>query len=140
MRDQHPKQDSAADASHSKALQSLDRRLMRLLSLRNAVQWMTLWLFVWGVVVLAARISGAKQTEWLALGLLGIVPLAAVAVVNARKQKPAFAKIRASYDRVNQCGGVMMAEEAADMSAWQSQLPSAAAPALLWRSGKAMML
>jgi len=113
---------------------------MRLLSARNAVQWMTLWFFVWGVVVLAVRISGVTQTEWLGLGLFGIIPLFLFAVLRARQQKPEFTKLRASYDRVNACGGVVMSEEAGDMSAWQTQSPAATVPRLHWRSGRMMTL
>ena len=32
----------------------------------------TLWFFIWGVVVLTARISGVQQTDWLALGILDL--------------------------------------------------------------------
>jgi hypothetical protein len=104
------------------------------------VQWTTIWLFAWGVVVLALRMGGAQNTFWLALGWLGILPLALFAVWQARRQQPALAKIRASYDRWNACGGVLMAAEAGDMSAWLSQLPAAVVPELHWRSGRAMLL
>jgi hypothetical protein len=140
MRDQPTMQVTATDASHLLALQTFDRRLVRLLSVRNAVQWTTLWFFIWGVVVLAVRIAGAKQTEWLGLGLLALVPLGILAFLRARTQKPEFIKVRASYDRMNACGGVMMAEETADMSAWRAQLPTAAVPRLAWRSGRMMTL
>lgn len=113
---------------------------MRLLAVRNAVQWLTLWFFVWGVVVLAVRIAGVSNTEWLGLGLLVVVPIFVFAILRARQQMPQFSKLRASYDRVNAFGGVVMSEEVADMSAWQVQLPAATAPRLLWRSGRAMRL
>lgn len=140
MRDQPDQPKTAADASHSHALHTFDRRLMRLLAGRNAVQWMTLWFFLWGVVVLAVRIAGVTQTGWLGLGLFGIGPIFILAILRARRQKPEFTKVRASYDRVNACGGVLMAEETADMSAWQTHLPTAAAPRLRWRSGRMMTL
>ncbi|MEJ0091574.1 MAG: hypothetical protein WDM80_17735 [Limisphaerales bacterium] len=108
MSDQPYPQEIATDASHSHALQTFNRRLVRLLSVRNAIQWMTLWFFIWGVIVLAVRIAGIKQTEWLGLGLFGIIPLFIFAVIQARRQKPEFATMRASYDRINACGGVMM--------------------------------
>jgi hypothetical protein len=140
MRDQPYSQEIATDASHSHALQTFDRRLVRLLSMRNAVQWMTVWFFIWGVIVLAVRLTGFKQTGWLSLGLFGVIPLFIFAIIHARRQKPEFAKMRASYDRINACGGVMMAGETADMSAWQSKLPAASAPQFRWRNGRTMML
>ncbi|MEI9960745.1 MAG: hypothetical protein WDM76_06335 [Limisphaerales bacterium] len=101
---------------------------------------LTLWFFVWGVIMLAVRIAGFKQTEWLGLGLFVTVPLALFAFIRAHKQRPAFEKIRARYDQLKHCGGVMMSEEIADMTAWQAQLPSAAAPKIHWHSGRMMIL
>jgi hypothetical protein len=126
--------------SHAKALQSFARDLQWLLALRLGVQLATLWFFVWGVIVLALRIFGTQNTFWLALGLLGVAPLALLAAWRTKKQRASFSKIRASYDRLNSCGGVIMSEETADMGAWLAQLPEAAVPKFRWRSGRAMLL
>jgi len=126
--------------SHPQALHSFARRLHTLFILRATVQFATVWLFVWGVVVLALRMGGAQNTFWLALGWLGLLPLGLLAIWQARRQQPAFAKIRATYDRHNACGGVLMAQESADMTAWLTQLPAAAVPELRWRSGRPLLL
>src|SRR5665213_1590019 len=107
---------------HAIALQSFARDLQWLLALRLGVQLATVWFFIWGVVVLALRIFGAQNTFWLAFGLVGIFPLMVFAHWQARLQKPALAAIRANYDRLNACGGIIMAEESADMGAWLEQL------------------
>src|ERR1035437_7416427 len=126
--------------SHAKALQSFARDLQWLLRLRLGVQMTTVWFFVWGVVVLALRIFGAQNTFWLALGLFGIAPLALLAAWRAKKQRATFTKIRASYDRLNACGGVIMSAEAADMGAWLAHLPAAAVPKFHWHSGRPLLL
>ncbi|HEY5232314.1 MAG TPA: hypothetical protein VIK35_02105 [Verrucomicrobiae bacterium] len=126
--------------SHAKALQSFARDLQWLLALRLGVQLATLWLFVWGVIILALRIFGTQNTFWPALGLFGVAPLAVLAAWRAKKQRGSFTKIRASYDRLNACGGIVMSGETADMGAWLAQLPEAAAPKFRWRSGRAMLL
>jgi hypothetical protein len=126
--------------SHARALRSFARDLQWLLALRLGVQMATVWLFAWGVVVLALRIFGAQNTFWLALGLFGVAPLGWLAAWRAKKQRAAFTTIRASYDRLNACGGVIMSEEAADMSAWLAQLPEAAVPKFRWHSGRALLL
>ena len=126
--------------SHAKALQSFARNLQLLLALRLGVQMVTVWFFVWGVAVLALRIFGAQNTFWLAFGLCGVAPLALLAAWRAKQQRASFTKIRASYDRLNACGGVIMSEEAADMGAWLAQLPEAAVPKFRWQSGRAMLL
>jgi hypothetical protein len=131
---------AAMNALHQQTLQSFARRLKWLLAFRSTVQFATIWLFIWGVAVLAAKISGAHNSPWLALGLLGILPAAIFAARKAQKQLPAFAKIRASYDQLNQFGGVVMAEEIADMSAWQKSLSGAPIPKLRWNSGRPVLL
>ena len=125
---------------HARALQSFSRHLQWLLALRSGVQLTTVWLFVWGVAILALRFFGTQNTFWLALGLLGILPLILFSILRARRLQPEFAKMRASYDRLNLCGGVIMSEETADMGAWLAQLPSATVPKFRWHSGRALLL
>lgn len=126
--------------SHAQALQSFARDLQWLLTIRLAVQLATAWFFIWGVIVLAMRILGAQNTFWLALGLFGIVPLIAVAYWQARRQRAEFTVLRQNFDRLNQFGGVLMAEEAADMSAWVARLPAATVPKFEWQSGRAILM
>jgi hypothetical protein len=124
--------------SHAQALQAFARKMALLLMLRGAVRWMTVWFFVWGVVVLAARISGTLGLKPLLIGLAGAIPAALVAAAMERRKVAAFAQVRAAYDGLNQCGGVVMAEEAAEMSAWHANLPQPSSPALRWRSGRSV--
>lgn len=127
-------------STHPKALAAFAHQLDRLLLLRVAVQMMTLWFFAWGVVMLACKISGGHDLFWLPAGLLGFVPLVLVAVLRERRRRPAFDKLRANYDRYNVCGGIIMAQEAADMTSWLAQLPAPAAPRFRWRSGRPLLL
>ncbi len=126
--------------SHPQALRAFAHRLNRLLLLRIVVQQMTLWFFVWGVFVLAMKFTRAPHSEWLAFGLFGFVPIAVIVALRERRRRPAFEKLRADYDRLNVCGGVVMAQETADMSAWLAQLPAAAVPKFHWHSGRPLFL
>lgn len=128
------------NALHTKALRAFVHRLEWLFLLRAGVYGATLWLFVWGVVILVVRISGVSGSPWLALGLLGILPVGIWAGGHAYRRVPPFVKLRASYDRLNACGGVVMSEEAADMSAWQGQLPGVVSPKCHWHGNRALML
>ncbi len=127
-------------STHPEALLAFVHKLNRLLLLRVAVQMITLWCFVWGVVALAMKISGLQHLAWLLPGILGFVPLVIVAALRERRRQPAFEKIRAHYDRLNACGGVIMAQETADMSAWLGQLPPAAVPRFHWHNARALLL
>ena len=128
------------NSTHPEALGVLAQKLNRLLMLREAVRMMTVWLFIWGVVVLALKISGVRDSEWLAAGVFGFIPLVVLAGWRQRRNRPDFEKIRADYDRLNGCGGVMMAQECGDVSAWLSRLPAASVPKFRWRSGRAILL
>lgn len=126
--------------AHSKTLNSFARKLSALLMFREALRWATVWFFVWGVVVLAARFAHVLDFRALLLGLLGAIPLAGLAAAQQYRKRIAFAKVRAAYDGLNRCGGVVMAEETAEMSAWQTILPAPASPTLRWRSGRSLGL
>jgi hypothetical protein len=125
---------------HASALQSFARNLQWLLTLRLAVQLATVWFFAWGVVVLALRIFGVQNIYWLSMGLLAVAPLALVASWGAKKQRAPITKIRASYDHINTCGGIIMSAEILDADAWMAQLPKVGAPKLRWHSGRALLL
>lgn len=127
-------------STHPEAIQAFTFKLKLLLTLRVVVRMATLWFFVWGVVVLALRISQVRNTEWLALGVFGFLPLAGLAAWRKRRTHPGFVNIRANYDRLNACGGVLMSGEAADMSAWLGQLPAAAVPRLHWQGARSLCL
>jgi hypothetical protein len=58
---------AAMSITHHDALKTFAARLARLLLLRRAVQWLTVWFFIWGAIVLAVRVAGFQQTYWLAL-------------------------------------------------------------------------
>ncbi len=126
--------------SHAQALRSFARDLQWLLALRLGVQLATVWFFVWGVVVLALRIVGLQNGFRLALGLLGIIPIILFTGIYSRRLQPEFARLRASYDHLNACGGIVMAQESGDMSAWFDQLPEATVPKFRWHNGRALML
>jgi hypothetical protein len=128
------------NSTHPQALLAFAQKLNRLLLLRVAVQVMTVWFFIWGVFVLAMKIAGVQNTQWLMPGLLGFAPIAIIAGLRERRRQPAFDKIRANYDRVNACGGVIMSQETADMSAWLAHLPGATVPKFHWHSGRTMLL
>ncbi len=128
------------NSAHAQALRSFARELHWLLALRLTVHWLTGWFFIWGVVVLALRIGGWQNSFWFVLGLAGVLPLGLFAAWRAGRQRPALANIRASYDGLNACGGLMMAAEAGDMEAWQARLPAAAVPQFRWQGGRALGL
>jgi hypothetical protein len=126
--------------SHKRALRAFGRKLAVLLVLRSMVRWTTFWFFLWGVVALAGRISGAFAWNWLLIGLLGAVPFLVLAIIDGARRRAGFPQLRAAYDGLNRCGGLIMAEEVAGTSAWLEWLPQPAVPTLRWQGGRAVGL
>jgi hypothetical protein len=77
---------------------------------------------------------------WLTPGLLGCLPLAVYAAAREHRRRPAAGALRANYDRLNECGGLVMAGEVADMTEWEARLPGASVPALRWHGGRTVGL
>jgi hypothetical protein len=125
---------------HTKALQLYIRRWKWLFMFRSGIQGATVWFFLWGVVVLVARILGAQDALWLMGGLFGVAPTMFFAIWHANKKLPTFTQLRANFDQLNNYGGIMMSEEVANMNNWQARLPHALAPRLRWRSVRAISL
>jgi hypothetical protein len=124
--------------SHSDTLKAFARKLSLLLMFRGAVRYVAAWFFIWGVVIIAARFAHILDSRWLLLGLLGAIPLAVAAAIREYRKRSAFATVRAAYDGLNQCGGVIMASETAEMSAWEKSLPEPSRPVLRWRGGRSL--
>jgi len=129
-----------ANHAHAKALQSFARSLRTLLVFRMSVQFVTVWFFAWGAAVLALRMLHLQSAWCLALGPIGILPLLLVAAGRVKAGQAPLAQFRANYDRLNDCGGIIMAEEAGDMAAWAERLPAARIPRFQWQSGRALFL
>ena len=110
-----------------------------MLVLRLAVSLATLWFFVWGVVILAMRFFGIQNLSWLTLGLAGVLPLALAARWWAKKKCAPLGTIRAAYDHLNKCGGLIMSAEIAQVETWLGRLPDAAVPRVRWHSGRGLL-
>jgi hypothetical protein len=126
--------------SHQAALDRFERRIASLLVVRSAIRSAAIWFFVWGVVVLVGRISGIITLEWLIGGLLGFIPLSVLFALRAWRRRPARSLVRATFDQMNQCGGLLMAGEAGDVSSWEQFVPVTAVPELRWRSARSLAL
>ncbi len=126
--------------THQEALRDFSRRVVRLLAFRTALRWATVWLLALGVVVLVVRVTTRLPVHHLMLGLLGLLPIVVVAAWLERRRRPALTTLRAELDWHNGCGGLLMASEQADVSAWAQELPATRTPAIRWRSGKALNL
>jgi hypothetical protein len=121
------------------AIRECAQRLAFLLMFRTALRCATIWLLAVGVAVLVARVTGLVASHWLIGGLVGLVPVVAVAAWVEWQRRPQLAAVRAAMDRHNHAGGLLMAAAQADVSAWQHG-SKPVQPAVRWNSGRPMSL
>jgi hypothetical protein len=119
------------------AIRSFRKRLAAVLVCRQALGLATVWLFVWGTVVLALRAALAISPLPLLWGLAGLLPCVAGGWLLARRQVPRAAAVRALLDREGRCGGLLMAGAEQPLSGWESALPEFELPRVHWRGRRA---
>jgi signal transduction histidine kinase len=121
---------------HVIALRAFHRKVVGILLLRRVVLALALWMFLWGAVVLVLRVAGVDRGLWLWVGPMGCVPVAAAVAGWELRRAPSRAMVRALYDGLLRCGGILMSEERENMRAWYGQLPEARVPTVRWRWGR----
>jgi len=127
------------DIDHTRAKKAFARKLIWVLMIRRAVLWITIWLFAYGVGILVARGLGLQQVPLSTIGILGLVVAGIGAAVFQVRRLPTASAIRAAYDHLNSCGGIIMAEEAGDTTVWQTRVPSRV-PSLRWHATRNLIL
>ncbi len=125
--------------SSEPVIREFAQRLAVLLMFRTALRCATIWLLAVGVAVLVARVTGLVATHWLIGGLIGLVPVVGVAGWVEWQRRPQIAAVRASMDRHNHAGGLLMAAAQTDVSAWQKG-GKITQPLVRWNSGRPMTL
>jgi hypothetical protein len=135
----HRQKSNPAASAHERTIRRFAMKVAALLALKYTLGLSTLWIFVWATLSLVLRTAFSTPGAALWWGLAGLFPAVVVGLIMARRQTPALSKIRALLDRHTQQGGLLMAEEFADVGQWQ--LPtSIAAPSVRWQGGRAWAL
>ena len=118
----------------------LRRTIAGVLALRYALFAAAIWLFSWGILILIARVAWHADRAALVWGALGLLGALAFGLAMAVRRRPDNRQLRALIDRHSEAGGLVMAADEVDLTAWRSRTPTAAAPAIRWRSGRAWTL
>jgi hypothetical protein len=122
------------------AIAGLRRKLAFWLAARGVLIASAAWLYLLGTVTLVLRSSTSLPQSYLLLGFLGLLPVATAGAFVAARRCPSQAIIRALMDNTNKCGGLLMADETVDMSAWRGRIPSVSAPTIRWRGKRSSYL
>ncbi|MBI4747379.1 MAG: hypothetical protein HY774_02780 [Acidobacteria bacterium] len=122
-------------------LTSFGHQLARVLFLKYALLFLTIWTFGYGILVLAIRVAASHLPRtWLAWGLLGVIPVLIAAVVAARKQIPPIEKLRAVLDRESACGGLLMASHETKLEGWDGYVPRLTLPQVAWEGQRVLSM
>ncbi|QNN21250.1 hypothetical protein HED60_02860 [Planctomycetales bacterium ZRK34] len=113
------------------------RHVWARLGLRGAVGAVSLWLFVWGTVVLISRAAVGVERLPLAWGGVGVLVAIIGAYAVARRRVPTAANVRAMFDRQSAAGGLVMAAAETELGGWSGRVPAMRLPRVQWRGGRA---
>jgi hypothetical protein len=109
--------------------------------LKHSLAYLTAWAFVWGTAVLALRVAVGVESEPLLWGLAAVPVALVAAFMLARRQLPSMSSVRALIDRSSGCGGLLMAGEQVDTSAWSPHMPSMVEmPRVRWQGQRSWTL
>lgn len=122
--------------TNKKLLKIFRGRIALLLMLRLLLRFSTVFAFIFGMVVLIARVGFVVRRSLLLWLFLGYLPFFVSAVLLSVKRIPSYRSLKALLDSQNRCGGLLMASDELDLGLWQGRLGSLDAPVLRWRGGK----
>jgi len=121
-------------AEGEQAATTLRRALGMVRLTRRFTMLATLYLFVYGVVVLLFRALTRCPRNLLAFGFLALFPVAAVALALERRKFPARTAVKALLDSMHRCGGLLVAGDERDAGAWDARLPEFRVPTVHWHA------
>jgi len=104
---------------------------------RTALRWMGVWLMVLGVLALVVRLTASLPPYWWAYAFGSLAILLGAAWRRESKRRPTAEQLRATFDRENKAGGLVMADAEVDTAAWADRQNNLHLPNLRWRGGRA---
>lgn len=116
------------------SIRQFRRRLGLSLLLWRFLGFATFWLLCWGLVVLACRVGLGRLSYVVPVCALGgLAAVVAVAWWRVRRRLPTVAEAAAYLDNFHACGGLLVAGQEVDGSAWQQLLAERDKPVPRWQ-------
>ncbi|MDR2117284.1 MAG: hypothetical protein LBP87_12980 [Planctomycetaceae bacterium] len=119
---------------HAKILATFRRQIFAVLFLKKIVIFTSLFLFLWGTIILTLRVGGWYNTNIVAIisPIYILVPFSAWFV--ARRNLPDNRKLIAILDCDNQVGGLMMCSFEKELGDWAIRMGTLNIPKIHWES------
>ncbi|MDR2762195.1 MAG: hypothetical protein LBB88_06290, partial [Planctomycetaceae bacterium] len=113
-------------------LTSFRLRLVSRLFWKSTIILLAIFLFLWGTLLLAFRVSGFNDTSiffWI-LPVSIVMPL--IALFSALRRIPSSDKLISIIDKENDAGGLVMSSFETDIGNWTEQIKELAIPVVYW--------
>ncbi|MDR0870678.1 MAG: hypothetical protein LBN39_07785 [Planctomycetaceae bacterium] len=117
------------------------RRLFTALTLKYSAVYLSLFLFLWGVAVLALRAAVSPvmlNAAYYGLFTAALMPV--IACLRARTAVPGERTLGAMLDRNNHAGGLLMTSFETELGDWGEQIQNVAVPVIRWDGRRAALL
>lgn len=119
-------------------LAAFSRRVTTALLVRQIIRFSAAGCIVLAVGVLVLRVAFHWTSGALLWTLMLLAPLAGAAVVSAFRARPRQWQLLAELDRLNRCGGLLLAGQEVDLLNWRADVKLL--PALRWRAGRPLIM
>ncbi len=119
------------------AVTRVQRSIARAIAVRWFVTLATVWLFLWGILVLIMRMVLGIETPTMLSGVAGIPLALMIAYIPARRRTPNADQIRAKLDALNLDGGILMASAETDLPEWSDEIILSKMPSARWHDSRA---
>ena len=117
-----------------RTLTAFRRNIVATLWKKLTVSYVALFLFFWGVAVLAFRVCGFHDIGTLCYGLGGLLAVPPLAWLLAKRNVPDDRQLGAILDRDNKVGGLLMSSFETDIGSWSERMSGLQLPKLHWES------
>jgi hypothetical protein len=121
---------------HAREIAKLRLRIVRVLTMRNSLQFFFAWIMVWAVAVVGLRAIFRVAPAELLWGSLGLVLAFLIAFLLADRQTPSTERLRATLDRHGELGGLLMSAGDGEIGSWNEHISQVPLPVVRWRSGR----
>jgi len=126
--------------SMSWSARELTRRLRWACAVRAAVWWSSLALLVWGSAIVIARLVWPASSDWLLIGLVGVLASAGIGAWYGMRRVPDEASLLAWLDAENACGGLLMSRLEVSLDGWHTEIHDEQLPKVAWKKRPALAL
>ncbi len=121
-------------------IKQFSRKLLACLAFRRFLAFGTVYLFACGTVLMLLRAMLGIPTAFVFWTFAGIIPVFPAAFLFELKKMPHRSCVTALLDKYNDMDGLLMAQDEADASSWQTFMGDVRCPVVVWHSSREWLM